>query len=398
MKRIVASILLLLILCSSVSCALVFPSSKETTQPAETKAPETTQLPVTKEVLPNAKQFSFVYSDDVSEEIQDFVGDLRFAVKMEILNVDIKINPETETENQIVIGGCGALATEVQKNLELNTYTIRSVKDGDAWKLLVVGNNQRSTLEALKRFEELLREKSWKELLAVNITESLGLRMPKKISVYGDSISTYPAVSNSSLYNSTLSGQVVWYNSNSSNQISKNQTWWSIVLETLGAKLCVDNAYSGDYTYSDVALNRAKNLHRDFGKIENPDTIIVYFGINDCWRRVGTPAPKDFVGCYGDIIRAMKETYPDAQIFCCTLLSGYTYQGDVLAPFNRGIRQVAKAEDVYLIDLDQMIGAEYLAKLPDLTIDGENLHPNADGMKMLGDAVATAINAWYYGE
>ena len=398
MKRIIAGILLLLILSSTVSCMLVLPSSKETAESTESKAPETTEAPAVAVVMPKAKEFSFVYADDASEEIKDFVGDLRFTVKMELLKADIAINPETATAHQIVIGGCGAIATEVQESLELNTYTIRSVTDGDAWKLLVVGNNQRSTLAALERFEELLREKSWKELLEVNITESLGLCMPKKISIYGDSISTYPGVSNSSLYNSTLSGQVVWYNSNSSNQISKNQTWWNIVIETLGAKLCVDNAYSGDYTYSDVALNRAKNLHRNFGKIENPDTIIVYFGINDCWRRVGTPAPKDFVGCYGDLIRAMKETYPDAQIFCCTLLSGYTYQGDVLAPYNRGIRQVAKAEDVYLIDLDQMIGEEYLAKLPELTIDKENLHPNADGMKLMGDTVAAAINAWYYGE
>ena len=398
MKRIIAALLLILMLCTATACFWESVPVQQTAEPAataDTKDEVTTQAP--EEVaLPEARLFSLIYAEEASEEIRDYVSDLRVRIKMELLKVDLAVNPATPTAHQIVIGAGNEQAAQVRASLEPNTYAIRGVKAGDAWNLLVVGNNQRSTLAALKRFEALLREKTWEEMLGLELTESLELTYPKSVSIYGDSISTYPGVSNSGLYNSTMVDNKVWY---SSNHLSKSQTWWSLVLKALDAKLCVDNAYSGDYTYSDVALNRAKNLHRDaMGKIENPDTIIVYFGINDCWKRVGTPAPKDFESCYGDLIRAMKEAYPEAQIFCCTLLPGYEYKEARLAPLNRGIRAAVKAEGVNLIDLDQLIGAEFLERMAELTVDAENLHPNAEGMKMMGNAISAAIEKWYYGE
>lgn len=398
MKRTIAALLLFFVLCTSTACQLPFLPGEEPEGSVQTEATTATQAPGEENApMPEAKAFSFVYGDDVNEAIRDLVGELRVLIKMEIYKVDLPVNPADATKHQIVVGGGSSLATAVRGELKPNTYTIRGVREGDAWSLLVVGNNQRSTLAALKRFGELVREKSWEEVLALNITESLNITYPSNVSIYGDSISTYPGVSNNAVkYNSTLAENKVWYDSS---KLSPDEPWWKIVLNTLDAKLCVDNAYSGDYSYSAVALNRAKNLHRDaMGGIRNPDTIIVYFGINDCWKRIAEPTTKDFDECYGDLIRAMKESYPDAQIFCCTLLPGFEYKGDRLAPFNRCIRAVAKAEEVNLIDLDQLIGAEFLAKLPELTVDNENLHPNAKGMKMMGDAIAEAIEKWYYGE
>ena len=375
MKKVAVFLLSLSILCCFTACLWEKPS-----EPAEEAGSEEIKPPV-------IENFSLVCDANVSDDLSDAVLSLKqFLVKK--LGASLEINPQNSAAHEIVVGISDALDT--------NTYVIRSERTDGSVRILVQGNNQRSTLAAVARFQELLESKSWEEMLSLNLTESLDLSYPRTVSFYGDSISSYNGISNFGLYNSTLAGQKVWYDSS---KLKKDETWWSVLLASLDATLCVDNAYSGDWTGSDVALNRAKNLHRDTnGKIKNPDTIIVYFGINDVWKRVATPTETTFHQAYQSIISTIKETYPDAQIFCCTLLPGYQYKEARLAPFNQDIRAVAKEEGVDLIDLDQAIGAEFLERLSELTIDAENLHPNAEGMKLMGETVAKEIEKWYYGE
>ena len=346
MKKVAVFLLLLSILCCSTACLWEKPSD-----PAGEAFSEEINPPV-------IENFSLVCDANASDELSDAVLGLKQFLEGK-LGASLEINPQSAADHEIVV--------EISDALDTNTYVICSERTDGSVRILVQGNNKRSTLAAVARFQELLEAKTWEQMLSLNLTESLDLSYPRYVSFYGDSISSYNGISNLGLYNSTLAGQNVWYDSS---KLKKDETWWSVLLASLDATLCVDNAYSGDYTYSDVALNRAKNLHRDTnGKIKNPDTIIVYFGINDCHKRVTIPTTKGFVECYGDLIRAMKETYPDAQIFCCTLLPGHVYKGERLAPFNRDIRAVAKEEGVDLIDLDQVIGAEFLERLSELTID-----------------------------
>ena len=384
MKRLIAFILLILMMIGLVAC-------NRGGAPAETTAP-VTEPPTPAPYVPTAADFSIVYASDASKDIKDAAAMLKYRIKTEY-NVDVEINPETASAYEIALGGCREAATAIKETLGTNTYAIKAVSTANGVCIAAVGNNNRSTVKAIEHLSMILDETAWDGVLSLNVTDTLDYKYPKNISFYGDSITTYSGYSNSSLYNSTMINQKVWYNTS---HMKKSETWWGIVLDGLDkVNICVNNSYSGDYTGSEFALGRAENLHTDFmNKVTNPDTIIVYFGINDCGKR----QEATFRQNYFNIIQKMKETYPDATIFCCTLLAGHVYAGDRLKPFNNDIRYVADQLDVELIDLDRMIGTEFYEDLADLTIDTDNLHPNQAGMKMMGDAVIEAIEKWYYGE
>jgi lysophospholipase L1-like esterase len=309
----------------------------------------------------------------------------------------VKINPETASIYEIALGGCRDAASALKETLGTNTYAIKAVNTANGVCIAVVGNNNRSTVKAIERLEKMIDETAWDGVLALNVTDTLDYKYPKKISFYGDSITTYENISDSGLYNSTLTGQAVYYNTERMTRnnmlMTKDETWWGIVLSSLNAKLCVNNSYSGDATTSQYAMNRARNLHKDFmGKNENPDTIVVYFGIND----YHATADSSFRANYLQLITIIKETYPDATVFCCTLLPRYVDEFKRIEAYNDSIRYVCEELDVELIDLYDMIGADYRAKLMYYTIEG--CHPFKSGMKVMGDAVTAAIEKWYYGE
>lgn len=101
--------------------------------------------------------------------------------------------------------------------------------------------------------------------------------MSYKISILGDSISTYMG------YNPY--GYAVYYKDDClyDNDItSVNDTWWKKVIDVLGGELCVNNSYSGSCVsgvFESSASSRARcsNLHGE----SNPDIIIIYIGTND---------------------------------------------------------------------------------------------------------------------
>lgn len=107
----------------------------------------------------------------------------------------------------------------------------------------------------------------------------------KKISILGDSYSTYEGYM-------TPSTNLSWYagedgGPNKENDvISVEQTWWKQMIDKAGLKLEINNSYSGStvcYTgydkkdYSDRAfITRMNNLG-------NPDIIVILGGTNDSW-------------------------------------------------------------------------------------------------------------------
>lgn len=116
----------------------------------------------------------------------------------------------------------------------------------------------------------------------------------KKISIVGDSISTFGGVSNSTDINSTIGGNNV-HNTRNTNVCDWTMTYWGRLITELEMELCVPNCYSGARSYGteskqegkDSLLYRADQLHRD-NKTPNdpsddtaPDVILVYMGIND---------------------------------------------------------------------------------------------------------------------
>ena len=105
----------------------------------------------------------------------------------------------------------------------------------------------------------------------------------KNLSVFGDSISTYQGISNSTSYNSTIGGNAVWYGSSAiaeAKLTSHLDTYWGRLLAGANMNLCVNNAWSGDSVCGGRAFKRAQNLHRDTSTM-SPNLILVYYGIND---------------------------------------------------------------------------------------------------------------------
>lgn len=185
------------------------------------------------------------------------------------------------------------------------------------------------------------------------------------ISFIGDSITTYQGVSNSTSYNSTIGGNAVYYGRTSHAHYAEfadvklNDTWWMQTINTLGMELCVNNSWSGSriinltsgstatsITMADIGsqgsagyYTRCKNLHNDTtGK--KPDIVVVFLGTNDIGSRQTTSkmygvrtlsavdsnytntawVPTTVVGAYAGMIRRIAANYPNAEIYCCTVL------------------------------------------------------------------------------
>ncbi len=197
-----------------------------------------------------------------------------------------------------------------------------------------------------------------------------------KISVLGDSISTYQGFN--------PSGYPVYYVDDIAyeNGISGvNDTWWKQVIDAVGGELCVNNSYSGSLVFGDFASSacseeRCSNLHGD----DKPDVVLVYMGTND--RGYGIEIRK-FHEAYRTMLQRIKKNYPDTEIICATLLLGYRKDGGGKlsaestaseVDYNNAIRSAAEEENCLLADLAAS-GKCYE------TLDG--CHPTKDGHRVI---------------
>ena len=208
----------------------------------------------------------------------------------------------------------------------------------------------------------------------------------KKISILGDSISTYQGYT-------TPDG--VFYDLFSvamAEMRGVDDTWWMQVIHGLDGQLEVNNSFSSTTVAGEdqylapvtAAGHMMDSFHRSPNYLSgcsdqrtaglgNPDVILIFMGTNDAGYRID----------------------PAAQIWCGTLLWSYCvkdetinyYQQELggaesLAPYNRAIRAAAAAEGCPVADLAAS-GREYAA------IDCA--HPHADGMKTIADLWLQAL-------
>ena len=91
----------------------------------------------------------------------------------------------------------------------------------------------------------------------------------QKLSILGDSISTYKGVSDDASANSTLLYNPYYYR----DPLPLEKTYWKLVMTSLGLTLCVNNSWSGGNLSGrdnpDSGVNRANNLSRDDGTEPN---------------------------------------------------------------------------------------------------------------------------------
>ncbi len=206
----------------------------------------------------------------------------------------------------------------------------------------------------------------------------------KKLSILGDSLSTYQGISNDGNINHTLVSNPYFYRE----PFPEEKTYWSLLLERFGLVLCVNNSYSGgnlsgrDNPISGVC--RARELASDGGDM--PDLVLLLMGLNDLGRRVNAEV---FAADYLKAVETVGECYPNAELLVVTLPD----RDPVLRPqaevFNRAILAAAErmGERAFVADLFQ-------SRLRDdtyymNTVDG--LHLDEDGMRMLADIIGEAI-------
>lgn len=203
----------------------------------------------------------------------------------------------------------------------------------------------------------------------------------KLVSVLGDSVSTFQG------YNPR--GYSVFYDAqmqkvNGLNSVS--DTWWDMVINSMNARLCVNNSYSGSKVTGDsfpaaACEERLQNL----GSRESaPDYILIYAGFNDFASGTELISSLDTYGfedSYDQVLRTIRQNYPSAKTICATLMrtrvrGDHSWQfpeywaGIGLEDYNNVIRWAAQENHCYLADLGRT-DSRYE------TLDGA--HPTARG-------------------
>ena len=243
----------------------------------------------------------------------------------------------------------------------------------------------------------------------------------KKISILGDSISTYTDISNgiaADNTNSTVRDNLVWYGYSPTQPTfggsSCDSTWWQRTINTLGADRLVNNSNSGESVFQAVT-GRCMQLHDDTGENagETPDIIFVYLGTNDNYRSMGSTGllnmediarkgedlnynPTYLTEAYAIMLYRIQKTYPDAEIYCLTNLERSDVKVELTHSVSKVIREVAALFDgVYVADICTEAGIsrdadDYLNYIP-LDQGGKSIHPGTEGMRAISDVLLEVI-------
>ncbi len=239
----------------------------------------------------------------------------------------------------------------------------------------------------------------------------------KKLSILGDSISTYAGVSNSTAVNSTLGSNGVWY-ADGKAPFSVLQTWWRQAADRYGREILVNNAWSGATvaTYAGKPgascgwNTRPDNLHDNTGAVVNPDIIAIYMGANDLsleipcdpdalteefYARIEAEdyAPAEVTALQEAaalMVHKVRRNYPDAAIYlfnCPAMRNGSAYRN----AYNQVLDGLAERYRCQLVDLYGSALSNHAA----YTTDG--VHPNSAGMDVMTEVFAEALYKRYLG-
>ncbi len=232
----------------------------------------------------------------------------------------------------------------------------------------------------------------------------------KKISILGDSISTYWG-SNPGNYKVFYDGEQCLRNG----IYSVKDTWWMKVVNQFGGKLLVNGSYSGSKVSgtSRYAAYQDERLYSLQDGNSKPDVILIAMGSNDYGH--GVPIEwnaeeqitydnfyKSFRSSYQMMLWKIGQMYPNAEIYCATLNYG-TWDYQDKNPFPNGINGIGIGEYNKVI---RACALEYGCRIVDLekiqknydTLDG--MHPTVTGMAQLAEGWIRGIEdyetSFYY--
>lgn len=240
-----------------------------------------------------------------------------------------------------------------------------------------------------------------------------------KISVLGDSISTYTNYSNgtaANTTNSTIKDGPSYYPKG--NVSSAEDTWWYKAADALDAEILVNNSWSGSTLFvtrrgaAGAYVDRCVQLHDNTGDNagEEPDIIAIYLGTNDfnaCSSTLGTYAAIDFdtlimeqgdtvsyaepetsMEAYAIVLDKISHRYPEAKVYCFTLLP-FVQSATQPTAFNSDIEKLAEYFGVGFVDLYNCGFSTEQSSFDTLMTD--TLHPNAAGMTLVANAFVDAV-------
>lgn len=209
-----------------------------------------------------------------------------------------------------------------------------------------------------------------------------------RISILGDSYSTYEGYLTPDTNN-------VWYFRPENPQLcAKNdvrtveQTWWHQVIKEMGAKLEVNNSYSGAtvcYTgYKHGAKKHADYHDRAFitrsNKLGNPDLILICGGTNDSW--CGAPIGEYVFGNWTDaqlyayrpalakLLCDLRTNYPTARLV-------FILNTELKPSINESTHTICRHYGIPCLDLKD--------------IDKQQGHPSVAGMRAFARQVVNFL-------
>lgn len=219
----------------------------------------------------------------------------------------------------------------------------------------------------------------------------------KKLSILGDSISTYEGISNDKHRQFTLVSNPSYY----SFPFPLESMYWRRLTERYGLRLCVNNAWSGAFLtrhFPGMGVDREKVLSPGIERVaylaDNegniPDIILVFMGLND----LGCGVEADiFADAYKQVVRRIQSFYPNAVTFCVGMPNrDENFYAEAVA-YNQGIERAVAfgGERFVYVDLfsSSLQGEEYIQK----SVDG--LHPDEKGMEIIAEVIGDAFEKYF---
>ena len=197
----------------------------------------------------------------------------------------------------------------------------------------------------------------------------------KKVSILGDSYSTYKGI--------IPSNYSTFYPDANNDVTSVDQTWWSLYIKAKGYQLEKNDSWGGT-TICGTGYGRMDSSRSNFisrvDSLGNPDIIFVFGGTNDAWANspVGEyqysdwtkDDCKNFRPALACLLDMLQKRYPKASIY--SILNS-----ELREPINESFREICKYYNVQLIELHD--------------IEKQNGHPSVSGMKSICDQLLEAI-------
>ena len=197
---------------------------------------------------------------------------------------------------------------------------------------------------------------------------------PKKVSILGDSYSTYQG------YNPE--GYNPFYPDAHNDVTRVDQTWWDLYIKTMGYQLEKNNSWGGTTICGTGYFKRDVSASNFISRVEmlgDPDIIFLFGGTNDAWARspIGEYQYADwtkedcmsFRPALACLLDKLQKTYPKATIY--SLLNS-----ELREEINESMREVCRHYGVQLIELKD--------------IEKQNGHPSIQGMKSICQQIIAA--------